>query len=178
MPRCLLQFFQDAAWVNFRHAELDSLLLACGVAAVSSSRPLLDPTVEASPPDISDRSPFLIIDLPDFEVAKKMCQRSVLIKHIYELWAGNTVPCTIRLLHELIRKTYLSPEGPTFTDMVASAQELCRSGGAAALLGPGRPSWAMRVDPFMRSYSPQEKNRLIAKMGFLELKGPVKVRHL
>ena len=33
----------------------------------------------------------------------------------------------------------------------------------------------MRIDPFMRSFSPQEKTRLIAELTFLDLKGPVKV---
>lgn len=81
--------------MNFRHAELDSLLLACGVTNVSCGRPWLNfDTKNVEPVDIADPSPFLIIDLPDFEVAKVICSRSVLVKHIYELWTS--MSCAIQ----------------------------------------------------------------------------------
>ena len=88
MPKCLIQFYQDAAWLTFRYAELDSLLLSFGVTCVNSSK-LCPRHIDTTPaPDPSNPSPFLVVELPDFEVARQICRRSVLIKHIYELWAG------------------------------------------------------------------------------------------
>jgi hypothetical protein len=88
MPLCLVQFFVESSWKAFRHAELDSLLVACGVTSVTSACPRLGDATPRPQLDPVDPSPFLLIDLPDFDVARRICERSVLIKHIYELWAG------------------------------------------------------------------------------------------
>ena len=73
--RCLVHFYNDQHWIDFRYAELDALLRIYGV------RPKLayDESVKSS-------SPFLPINLPSIEEAQKICSRSVLIKCIYELW--------------------------------------------------------------------------------------------
>lgn len=75
---CILHFYQDIEWRNFRFLELDALLQLFGV----------DPSSAYDRSDRNSESPYLPITLPSEAVAVNICNRSVLIKHIYELWGG------------------------------------------------------------------------------------------
>ena len=75
---CLIHFFLDTDWKDFRYEELDSLLEMAGV----------DPSTAYTRNSEGADSPFLRIELPDVSTAVAVCRRSVLIKHIYELWSG------------------------------------------------------------------------------------------
>jgi hypothetical protein len=83
MRNCLIHFFAEIDWLDFRFLELDALLE-------------MNHIIPSEAYDLNDRQkleqnkhhqPFLLIKLSD-EVIEKICQRSVLIKHIYELWGG------------------------------------------------------------------------------------------
>ena len=73
--RCLIQWNQDAHWVQFRFKELNALLQMQGIepASVYSNEGTRDDA-------------FLLVDLPDITVAQTICKRAVLIKAIYECW--------------------------------------------------------------------------------------------
>lgn len=58
-----------------------------------------------------------------------------------------------------------------------SAKELLKEEWTSAYLGDPALTWAMRIDPYMRSFSPLEKNKLINDLKFLRFEGPVKVHH-
>jgi hypothetical protein len=76
MPKCLVHFVQDLPWIHFRHQELDSLLSSQGI----------DPRSAYDKDSFSD-GPYLVIDLPNYDIAVHICERSILIKSICELWA-------------------------------------------------------------------------------------------
>ena len=76
--QCIIHFFQERDWVEFRILELDALLQLNGVDVASA--------YNKSEYDIDN--PNLRITLPSEEVAVNICKRSILIKHIYELWGG------------------------------------------------------------------------------------------
>lgn len=89
MIHCLVQFYQDLDWRDFRFAELDALLEMNGVSpamAYTAHAPL-------SPAEKQQSlvMPYLLLDLPSREVAVRICQRSVLIKHIYLVLGGKAV---------------------------------------------------------------------------------------
>jgi tRNA G10 N-methylase Trm11 len=74
---CLIHFYQEVDWIHFKYAELDALLEMNSVK----------PCDTYNPADRDDSCPFLRASLTE-EVAKEICKRSILIKNIYELWAG------------------------------------------------------------------------------------------
>lgn len=97
MVRYLVQFYQDIDWKTFRLAELDALIEeALGPSGVTSEP--FDPSRYYQRPE-GNESPFIIVNLPSFEVAQKVCARSVLIKHVYDLWS-----CKFRVIHKLISR--------------------------------------------------------------------------
>ena len=75
--RCLIQWNQDAHWVQFRFKELNALLQMQGIepATVYSNEGTLDDA-------------FLLVDLPNITVAETICKRAVLVKAIYECWCS------------------------------------------------------------------------------------------
>jgi tRNA (guanine10-N2)-methyltransferase len=79
--QCLLHFYQDHEWKNFRFLELDALLQLNNV----------DVNTAYDRNKYNCASPYLHITLPSEAVAVAICNRSVLIKHIYELWGGGVV---------------------------------------------------------------------------------------
>ena len=94
MVRCLVLFFQDIHWRDFRLAELDALLELVGV---ESERQRLRSESHGGLREL--KGPYLELELPSRETAELICERSVLIKHIYELLGGEgqNALCTLPL---------------------------------------------------------------------------------
>lgn len=139
--RCLVQFSQEFHWINFRFAELDSLLLMNGI----------DPITAYTRNDSNDATldAFLCIELPGLDVAKAMCERSILIKGIYELWChDSTVSRTIEKAKSLPR-SFQEPH-----------------------MGIDK-SWSINVDVHCKSYSMSDKERCRNNFKFLDFKGKV-----
>lgn len=87
----LLQFFNDQDWLEFRALEFQSLLQMHGIFDIS---------IEIH------QSMLYIVDTPiSKEIIQKICQRSVLIKHIYELIASH--PSSMQeLVKEVLQSNY------------------------------------------------------------------------
>ena len=79
MIRCLIQWNQDAHWVQFRFKELNALLQMQGIEPA---------TVYTNEGSLDDA--FLLVDLPNITVAETICQRAVLIKAIYHCWCSGS----------------------------------------------------------------------------------------
>jgi hypothetical protein len=84
MVKCLVQFYQDIDWKTFRLAELDALIEEA--LGPTDGTPPFDASRYYSRPS-GIESPFVVLELPSFDVAQRLCARSVLIKHVYELWS-------------------------------------------------------------------------------------------
>jgi tRNA G10 N-methylase Trm11 len=139
--RYLVQFSQEFHWVNFRFVELDSLLLMNGV------EPSTAYNYDESAHGTEDA--FLCINLPGSDAAKLICERSILIKSIYELWCYAP---TLKLLIDEARglpKTFLQP--------YMTAEK----------------SWSINVDSHCKSYSMSEKESCRNNFRFLDFKGVV-----
>jgi tRNA (guanine10-N2)-methyltransferase len=138
--RCLIQFSQDSHWVNFRFAELDSLLCMNGI----------DPATAYSKTDVTEAEiAFLCVELPDSEVLRAICERSVLIKAIYELWCN----------------------APTVADLIQGTKNLDSS-----FLKPylsDDKSWSINVDTHCKTYSMGDKERCRNHFKFLNFQGKV-----
>ena len=79
----LIQFYNDQDWIEFRDLELRSLLQLHGVT---------DRTIHLT------SSMLYLFDINlSHEILQKICRRSVLIKHIYQLIASHPFD-----IHELI----------------------------------------------------------------------------
>ncbi len=76
--QCIIQFTFDRDWIEFRLLELDALLQLNGVDVDSAY----------NKDEYHIDNPSLRITLPNEEVAINICQRSILIKHIFEFWGG------------------------------------------------------------------------------------------
>ena len=139
--RCLVQFSQEFHWINFRFAELDSLLLINGI----------DPLTAYTRADSNDGTldAFLCIELPGLDVAKAICDRSILIKGIYELWTHSS----------------------SLTGLISNAKSLPTS-----FLEPymtADKTWSISVDSHCKSYSMSDKEKCRNKFRFLDFKGAV-----
>ena len=138
---CLVQFSQEFHWINFRFAELDSLLFMCGIDPASA--------YTRSDPNDGTLDAFLCIELPGLDVAKALCERSILIKGIYELWCHNL----------------------TVTGLIEDAKAVPKS-----LRDPHmgiEKSWSINVDVHCKSYSMSDKERCRNNFKFLDFKGKV-----
>lgn len=71
----------------------------------------------------------------------------------------------------------LLSEGPTFALMLEAARGIPGEAWAAPYLLDERSSWAMRIDPYQRSFTADEKKKLIQDLEFLGFKGKVKVNY-
>ena len=69
-------------------------------------------------------------------------------------------------------------EGKSFAEMVQRARLLPEETWMKQLIDNDKSSWAFRIDPFQRSFSPAEKSKLVSDLSFLGLKGPVKVHFI
>lgn len=56
-----------------------------------------------------------------------------------------------------------------------AARALPAEPACSRYLGDEAATWAIRVDPFRRSYSPEEKKKMILDLNFLGFKGKVQV---
>lgn len=139
--RCLVQFSQEFHWVNFRFAELDALLILSGIEPAAAYT--FDETKNGTD------NAFLRIDLPGWDVARSMCERSILIKAIYELW------CIESTLGEVIESAKLLPI--SFLEPHMSLEK----------------SWSVNVDTHCKSYSMSEKEFFRNQFRFLDFKGKV-----
>ena len=59
--------------------------------------------------------------------------------------------------------------------MLESAQRLVEQEWAAQYILDKDASWAARIDPYKRSFTPAEKTKLISDLTFLGFRGDVKV---
>lgn len=75
---CLIHFFQELDWKDFIYLELNSLL------ELNNIKP---ENVYNINERYLNQTPFLKCKL-DENIIKNICLRSVLIKSIYEIWAG------------------------------------------------------------------------------------------
>lgn len=139
--KCLVQFSQEFHWINFRFAELDSLLLMNGIDPATAY--VRDETID----DKLDS--FLLIELPGLEVARAMCDRSILIKAIYELW------CHSDTVRGVIDAAKALPK--SFRDEYMGAEK----------------SWSVNVDCHCKSYSMKDKQKCRDNFRFLEFQGKV-----
>jgi hypothetical protein len=78
----LIHFFSEIDWIDFRYLELDALL------ELNHLNPSSVYNIEKRHQAFRENDPFLRIHSISEEQILKICQRSVLIKHVYELWGG------------------------------------------------------------------------------------------
>ena len=94
---------------------------------------------------------FLLIELPGLEIAKAMCDRSILIKAIFELWCY----------------------APSVTGLISNTKELQKT-----FLEPYMAedkTWSVNVDSHCKSYSMSEKEKCRNHFRFLDFKGKVQL---
>ncbi len=84
MTKCIIHFHQENDWKDFRYLELDALLEMYNVNPRSAY------TMEGN-----IDSPYLIIYLPNIDIAKAVCKRCILIKSIFEFWGGKNIKNTV-----------------------------------------------------------------------------------
>lgn len=85
----LIHFYSEIDWIDFRYTELDALLELSNLIPSSIYQITLK----------DKNNPFLIISSISSEQILKICQRSVLIKHVYELYGGDpSLPFTHHLI--------------------------------------------------------------------------------
>lgn len=82
--RVLIQFINEQHWINFRFAELDSLLELNGLVPDE----IYTKPAYQSTDDIHSVSPFLIAKFPDSseDLIETICSRSVMIRQVLRLW--------------------------------------------------------------------------------------------
>jgi len=89
--KVLIQFINDQHWINFRFAELDSLLELNGLSPDDIYTKPPAPTED----DIHNYTPFIIAEFPKHSetVIEAICSRSVMIKQVLRLWDySQTIP--------------------------------------------------------------------------------------
>lgn len=89
---CLIHFFQEISWNNFIITELNSLLeLENENIKINKNEYEIESnsndSKKNSDQNLNKNLVFLNILLNE-NIAIKICKRSVLIKNIYEIWAG------------------------------------------------------------------------------------------
>ena len=140
--RALIQFF-DSSWTDFRLAELHALLKLNGVDPASLKLTYDESQLEGN---------FLILDLPSKEIARKLCERSVLIKTIHELWAS----------------------GPSLSAVVEATGAL-----PDAFVQPyfaSENSWSIQIDGFCRKLLPAVKEEFRRRFkSVLNFRGPISI---
>ena len=85
MIDCLLQFYQEQDWLDFKYAELDAVIELAGL----SPRDLYNISQLSNE---EKNSTYLRIKFPDEESIRFVCGRCILVKAIFEYWAsGNSL---------------------------------------------------------------------------------------
>ena len=146
---CLVQFSQEFHWVNFRFAELDALLLLYGIDPCTAYSHSCSCSSADDQCSHGKDNAFLIINLPGLSVAASMCERSILIKAIYELWCHGSSLVSAIDQAKLLTKTFLEP-----------------------YLSEDK-SWSVNVDSHCKSYSMSEKEKCRNHFRFFDFKGKV-----
>jgi tRNA (guanine10-N2)-methyltransferase len=145
--RCLVQLYED--WVDFRLPELKALLQMHGL---SWDEVVMSDTATDETAPVEERH-FYVLDLPNEDLIKTLCSRSVLVKAVYELWSSGTD------LQSLITATQQLDN--TFTGPYLESEE----------------SWAVSVNTFGRVLSMEQKQDCRLHFKFLDFRGPVNVAH-
>jgi tRNA G10 N-methylase Trm11 len=78
----LIHFYSEIDWIDFRYLEFDALL------ELNHLNPSSVYNIDQRHQHFLNNDPFLFIHSISEEQILKICQRSVLIKNIYELWGG------------------------------------------------------------------------------------------
>ncbi|KAJ1919147.1 hypothetical protein H4219_002196 [Mycoemilia scoparia] len=122
---------------DFRIAELESLARLNGINV----------DLHKGSPDLS--SPYLVVELQSIDEAKKLIERSILVKEICEYWAEG------KTYEELFEKIKQNPE----RNMLYK-----------------KDSFKFNVDVFGGSNTEEEKLRKINNFSFLPFKGPIDLK--
>jgi tRNA (guanine10-N2)-methyltransferase len=85
MIKCLLQFYQEQHWLDFRYAELNAVIELAGLVPSE--------LYDASQLNAEDKAgPYLRIQFPDEASIRFICSRCILIKAVFEYWVcGNSL---------------------------------------------------------------------------------------
>lgn len=160
---CLIQFFNE--WKDFRLAELDSLLQLHGLTLAATIVPWREPFTAK---DNIFHDVFLLLELPNREIAQSITQRSVLIKWIVELWAKEYHSPAI-LAHNL------SVDGKNVSELEVHVSEIMNGLHLDFLHSA---TWSLSVESFNKtlSVSEQQAYRQLLSQPLSLFRGPVKLR--
>lgn len=135
MKTYIINFAQ--AYPNFRRPELESLAAYNGVQIDLSAH--------------NEESPFLLVQLPDDESAKRIMQRSILCKAIYEYWGHGT---DLESLHKSVKETS--------SDKFGLYKEC---------------SFKFDIVGYKGLRSNTQKRAMIESFQYLEFEGPIKMKN-
>lgn len=140
--RFLVQFYDE--WRDFRLPELSALMELCGLNAEG----------RVSFPSTGSSRAFAFVDLPSRDVVISICQRSVLVHRVIEIWAHSAN--SFADLSSMVESVWSSP----LVDEKLRTQ-----------------SWSLLIESFSRGISYDDKeNYRKGLRGFTNgLRGPVKV---
>lgn len=164
MPFYVLQLYDE--WLDFRIAELISLFkmhsLDWTKCVVTDYGLIYAKTIIDSLPEVSssavrsylsegmDKKNFHVIHVPSEETIRSICSRSVLIKHVYELWGM----------------------AASLSDLIALvADHNCIN--ALPYLSDSSLSWSISINSFGKTLSMSEKQLYRSNFRFFDFKGPV-----
>eukprot|EP01036_Dinobryon_divergens_P033271 gene33271-43022_t len=156
--------FTDQDWVDFRLAELHSLLELHGIPFGSPQ--LKQPvgiessgsSYELRPEEVlsgycGSAGNYLLLTLPDDAAAQLLCQRAVLIRTVHRLWAAADS------LDDLVDQVRALPS--SFLEPLYAEDN----------------SWAVQVDSFCRTLTMEQKKDCRERFRFLQFRGPVDLTH-
>lgn len=164
MPFYVLQLYDE--WLDFRIAELISLFkmhsldwTKCVVTdygliyakhITDSLSQLSSSLVHSYLSEGMDKKNFHVIHVPSEETIRSICSRSVLIKHVYELWGM----------------------AANLSDLIALvADHNCIN--AHPYLSDCSLSWSISINSFGKTLSMSEKQLYRSNFRFFDFKGPV-----
>jgi tRNA (guanine10-N2)-methyltransferase len=139
-----VQYFDE--WEDFRLAELESLLKVLQV-----------PHDKVTFGGYNGSKVFSFIEVPDLDVAKKLCERSILIKAIYEVWGT----------------------GASLEEAVEATRAVYSGGGSSnkidESLFDAKNSWCVNIDVLYKKTSSKIKEDYRNHFKFLDFQGPVRL---
>ena len=141
--KCIVHFYAD--WLDFRLAEFDALLQLYNLVPSE--------VYDQQNCPLTSSQHFLFAELPNDEVAKGICSRSVLIKSIQEYWG----------------------HGFGLSEIVSVVQTL-----PSVFLAPffkAENSWSVQVDSFGKSLTMKQKQDYRVHFRFLDFEGPVDIKN-
>ena len=142
----LVHFYDE--WSDFKHAEFVHLLALFGGHCYTD--------VTTGPPvgTSSSSSTYLPVELPDDHVARLICSRSVLVKHIIHLWS----------------------DGHTFDEMFDGLGKVAHQSECQTYLADPRLKWSLVIDPYCKSWTHEQQESCRKHFAFLNFQGPVRVK--